>query len=135
MKTFLKNLLQYMLSAYFVLTMFKGITLPTTPIYFISTLILLSLLVFLASLILKFLTIKENFITQFIMTTLLCIGGFFLLQEFMPGYNIEEYKFEGINTGSLVIHALTITPFLSMVIGSVSHSIISSLIKVLEKSS
>lgn len=135
MSKFLRNLIQYMLAAYFVLSIYKGITLPTNPVYLISSLLILSILVFLSTVILNFLTIKENFITNFIMTTLLCIGGFFLLQEFMPGFNIEEYTFSGINTGNLVIHQTQITVIITMVIGSVTHSFISSILKVLEKSS
>lgn len=135
MSKFLRNLIQYMLAAYFVLSIYKGITLPVNPVYLISSLLILSILVFLSTVILNFLTIKENFITNFIMTTLLCIGGFFLLQEFMPGFSIEEYTFSGINTGSLVIHQTQITVIITMVIGSVTHSFISSILKVLEKSS
>lgn len=135
MAKFFRNLIQYMLSAYFVLTIYKGITLPTNPIYFISSLAILSILVFLASAILNFLTIKVNFITNFVMTTLLCVGGFFLLQEFLPGFNIEEYAFEGINTGNLVIHSFPVTVLLSMIIESVTHSLLCSILKVLEKSS
>ncbi len=135
MTKFLRNLIQYMLSAYFVLTVYKGITLPTNPVYLISSLLILSILVFLASAILNFLTIKVNLITNFLMTSLLCVGGFFLLQEFLPGFNIEEYAFEGINTGSLVIHPFPVTVLISMIMGSVTHSLICSTLKLLEKSS
>ncbi|HNW23610.1 MAG TPA: hypothetical protein PKH06_02505, partial [Candidatus Dojkabacteria bacterium] len=83
----------------------------------------------------NFLTIRENFITSFIMTLLLGVGTFFLIQQFMPGFNIEVYEFEGINTGNLVIHPFTITVLITMVIGSFSHSLISSIFKVLEKTS
>jgi len=135
MKKFLRNLIQYMLTAYFVLTVFKGITVPNNPVYLVSTLLILAILVFLSSAILNFLTIRENFITSFIMVSLLSLGGFFLIQQFMPGFNIEEYPFEGINTGNLVLHPFTITMLITMVMGSLAHSFISSMLKVLEKSS
>jgi hypothetical protein len=108
---------------------------PTNPIYLISCLLILSITVFLSSGILNFLTIRENFITNFIMTSLLCFGGFFLIQQFMPGFNIEEYTFEGISTGNLVIHSFPVTVLITMVFGSVSYSFLSSILKVLEKSS
>lgn len=133
MKKFFKNLIQYMLCAYLVLTIFKGISIPSNPVYLIACLIILAIVVFLASSILSFLTIKNNFITSFLMTTLLCIGGFFLIQQFMPGFNIEEYEFNGINTGNLVIHPFTITALITMIIGSVTHALITSILKVLEK--
>lgn len=135
MGKFLKNLIQYMLCGYFVLTIFRGITMPTNPVYLISCLLILSITVFLSSGILNFLTIRENFITNFIMTSLLCFGGFFLIQQFMPGFNIEQYSFEGINTGNLVIHSFPVTVLITMIFGSVSYSFLSSILKVLEKSS
>lgn len=135
MGNFLKSLIQYMLCAYFVLTIFRGITMPTNPIYFIACLLILSITVFLSSAILNFLTVRENFITNFIMTSLLCFGGFFLIQQFMPGFNIEAYSFDGINTGNLVIHSFPVTVLITMVFGSVSYAFLSSILKVLEKSS
>ncbi len=135
MGKFLKNIIQYMLSAYFILTIYRGITMPINSVYLISCLLILSITVFLSSGILNFLTIRENFITNFIMTSLLCFGGFFLIQQFMPGFNIEEYSFDGINTGNLVIHSFPVTELITMVFGSVSYSFLSSILKVLEKSS
>lgn len=135
MKKFLRNLIQYMLGAFLVLSLLRGVSIPTNSIYLIATLVILAITVFLSSAILSFLTIRENFITSFIMTSLLGIGAFFLIQQFMPGFNIEEYTFEGINTGNLVIHPFTITVLITMVIGSLSNSFISSIFKVLEKTS
>lgn len=135
MKKFLRNLIQYMLGGFLVLSLLRGVSIPTNGIYLIATLFILAITVFLASAILNFLTIRENFITSFIMTLLLGVGTFFLIQQFMPGFNIEVYEFEGINTGNLVIHPFTITVLITMVIGSFSHSLISSIFKVLEKTS
>ncbi len=69
------------------------------------------------------------------MVLLISLGIFFLLQELMPGFNIEEYEFNGIDTGNLVIHPFTITSIITMVIGSAGFSFVSSMLKVLEKSS
>ena len=135
MKKFIKNLIQYMLCAYFVLTILNGITIPTNTVYLISSLLILAIAVFLSSAILGFLTIRENFITSFIMVSLLSIGAFFLLQQFMPGFSIEVYDFNGINTGNLVIHPFTITAIINMVFGGLIHSLLCSVLKVLEKSS
>ena len=135
MEKFFRNLIQYMLSAYFVITILKGITIPTNVIYLVSTLVLLSLTVFISSKVLKFLTIKLNFITRLLMTSILSFGVFYILQEFMPGFKIEEYIFEGLNSGQIVIHTFNVTTTLTMVFGSVLFSFISSVLQSLEKNS
>ncbi|HNW23797.1 MAG TPA: hypothetical protein PKH06_03525, partial [Candidatus Dojkabacteria bacterium] len=92
MKKFLRNLIQYMLGGFLVLSLLRGVSIPTNGIYLIATLFIFAITVFLASAILNFLTIRENFITSFIMTLLLGVGAFFLIQQFMPGFNIEVYE-------------------------------------------
>ena len=87
MGKFLTRLIQSMLVGYFVLTVVGGISLPANLIYLIVTFILLSTTVFLSSVLLNFLTIRENFVTSFLMCTILCIGVFFLMDGFMPGLN------------------------------------------------
>ena len=135
MEKFFRNLIQNMLTAYFVITIVKGITIPSNTVYLIATLIMLSLTVFLSTKVLKFLTIKLNFITRFLMTIILSLGVFYILEEFLPGFRIEEYIFEGLNSGQLVIHSFQVTPILTMVFGSVIFSFVSSTLQSLEKSS
>ncbi len=135
MKKFFRLLLQYILATYFVITIFKGVQLPSNYIYLIASLIAVSLSAFLSSTILNFLTIKENFITSLIMTTLLSFGVFFVLQEFMPGIKLIDYTFEGINSGKLLIHSFVVTPIISMGILGFTFSFLVSLIKAFEKSS
>ena len=135
MEKFFRNLIQYMLIAYFVTTILKGITIPANVLYLISTLVMLSLSVFVSSKILKFLTIKLNFITRFLMTSILSFAVFYILQEFMPGFKIEEYVFDGLNSGQIVIHTFKVTITLTMIFGSVLFSFISSVLQSLEKNS
>ena len=135
MEKFFRNLIQYMLSAYFVITILNGITIPTNVIYLVSTLVLLSLTVFISSKVLKFLTIKLNFITRLLMTSILSFGVFYILQEFMPGFKIEEYVFQGLNSGQIVIHTFNVTTTLTMIFGSILFSFISSVLQSLEKNS
>ena len=97
--------------------------------------IFFAIAIFLSSIILGFLTIKENFITTFLMSTLLCIGVFFLMEGFMPGFKIEVYTFEGLNTGNLVVNPFEVTKILTMVFASTSYAFITSILNVLEKTS
>ncbi len=135
MKNFFKHLIQFMLVSYLIFTLFKGIVLPVNSLYLVASLMILSIGMLMVSPILKFLTIKENFITTILMSSLICIGMFFLLDFFMTGFYIEAYTFEGLDLGSLIINSFEMTPVITMVFASVSASFLSSLLFVLEKSS
>ncbi len=135
MGKFFRNLIENMLTAHFVITVFKGINIPANMMYLTATLVMLSLSVFLSEKILKFLTIKVNFVTNFLMTSILVLGIFYILQMLMPGFEIGEYVFEGLSSGQLVIHSFTVTPIITMILCSVAFSLISSILQSLEKKS
>ena len=135
MKSFFMHLIQFMLVSYFILTLFKGIVMPVNPLYLVASLMVLSIGMLMVSPILRFLTIKENFITTILMSSLILLGMFFLLEFFMTGFYIEAYTFEGIDLGSLIINSFEMTPIISMVFASITASFLGSLLFVLEKSS
>ncbi|NLZ24357.1 hypothetical protein GX888_01225 [Candidatus Dojkabacteria bacterium] len=135
MKNFLRKLIQYLLVAYFVLTLFENITLPLNFFYHFSCIFAIAIIIFFSSFILNFLTIKENFLTCFLMTLILSIGIFFLLKAFMPGFFIQSFTFEGIDTRSLVIHNFEVTVVYTIIIASMAYSFITALLNTLEKNS
>ncbi|OGC36440.1 hypothetical protein A2369_01495 [candidate division WS6 bacterium RIFOXYB1_FULL_33_15] len=135
MGNFIKKLIQFMLVAYLVLTAFKGIDTPDNILYLIASLFLFAMGIFLSVALLRFLTIRVNFLTTFVMSSLISFGIFFLLKEFMTGMFIETYTFEGLNAGSIIINSFEMTPILTMGAGAVIISFISSILNVLEKSS
>jgi len=135
MAKFLKNLIQGMLISYVVFTLLKGIVLPINPVYIFASFLVFSIGMLMASPILKFLTVRENFITTFLMSALICIGFFFLLDSFMTGFYIETYTFEGLELGNLIINSFEMTPFITILIGSIFASFLGSLLSVLEKTS
>lgn len=135
MAKFLKNLIQYILISYVVFTVLKGIILPTNLLYIIASFLVLSIGMLMASPILKFLTVRENFVTIFLMSSLICIGFFFLLDSFMTGFYIETYTFEGLELGNILVNSFEMTPFITIVIGSIFASFLGSLLSVLEKTS
>ncbi len=135
MGNFIKKLIQFMLVAYLVLTAFKGIDTPDNILYLIASLFLFAMGIFLSVALLRFLTIRVNFLTTFVMSSLISFGIFFLLKEFMTGMFIETYTFEGLNSGSIIINSFEMTPILTMGAGAVIISFITSILNVLEKSS
>ena len=135
MKKFLRNLIQFMLISYVILGLFDGIVLPTNPLYIFATLLILSIGMLMVSAILKFLTIKENFITTLVMSSLIVLGFFFLLDFFMIGFYIESSTFNGFDLGSLILNSMEMTPVITMIVASVCASLLVSILSVLEKSS
>lgn len=135
MANFFKNLIQYMLVSYLVLTLFSGIRVPDSILYLIASLAILSIGMLLVSPVLKFLTVKENFLTTFILSSLICVGMFFLLDSFMTGFYIEPYQFSGMELNSIVINDFEMTPVFTIVSASITASFLGSLLFVLEKSS
>lgn len=135
MKKFFRNLIQFLLISYVILGLFDGIVLPTNPSYIFATVLVLSIGMLMVSVILKFLTIKENFITTFIMSSLIVLGFFFLLDFFMTGFYIENSTFNGLEMGSLIVNSMEMTPIITMIIASVCASFLVAILSVLEKSS
>ncbi len=134
MKKFFRNIIQFMLVSYLVLTLSKGIQMPESILYITASLVILSLGMLLVSPFLKFLTVKENFITTMIMSTLILIGMFFLLDTFMIDFHIQNYTFEAINMGSLTINSFEVIPLITIGSASLAISFLGSLLFVLEKS-
>jgi uncharacterized membrane protein YvlD (DUF360 family) len=135
MGNFFKTFIQYMLVSYFVLTLFSGIQIPDSVLYLVASLAILSIGMLLVSPVLKFLTVRENFITTFILSTLISIAMFFLLDSFMTGFYIEPYSFQGLEMGTVIINGFEMTPTLTIVSASITASFVGSLLFVLEKSS
>jgi hypothetical protein len=110
---------------FFVTTVLsKGIVMPSESGYLIATLLILAFTVVVASPILKFLTIKSNFLTFFLMSALLLFGVFFLLKMFMVGFFVNEYIFDGLALGSIQIQAFTVSGILTMAIASALSALI-----------
>jgi hypothetical protein len=82
--------------------------------------------------LLKFLTVKTNFPTHFLMTSILLVGVFYLLKLFMTGFYINEYIFEGVAFGTIEIASFTVTPIITIIVVSLVSSLISSIYKELD---
>ncbi|MBU1119729.1 hypothetical protein KKA50_00815 [Patescibacteria group bacterium] len=133
MKQFIKSLFVYFLILFFVIGLFnKGIVLPTIPLYFFVSILILTLTVMVAGPLLKFLTIKANFPTHFLMSAILLVGVFFLLKIFMTGLYINDYVFEGISWGTIEIASFVVTPTITIVGVSLLSALICSIYKELD---
>ncbi|MCD4756133.1 hypothetical protein K8R20_00750 [bacterium] len=83
---------------------------------------------------LDFLTIKVNFITYFLLSSLLLVGIFFLLEIFMTGFFINTVTFEGINLDFLQINGFEVIPMITILIISTFSSFLSTIFFTLGKS-
>lgn len=134
MVSYLKNLFILILIFFFSTTIFSGIVMPTITIYFILTLIILSMGIMLTKPLLKFLTIKINFLTYILMSTLITIGILFLLKIFMTGFFVESSQFLGINADFLQVNGFEMSPILTIIIFALVSCFISSVFYLMDKS-
>jgi hypothetical protein len=96
------------------------------------TILILALTVLISEPLLKFLTIKVNFLTMFLMSSLLLIGVFFLLKLFMTGFYINEYTFKEISIGTLNISSFVVKPTLTIIFSSITSALFCSTFKSLD---
>lgn len=133
MKAGIKSLLVYVLIIYMFLNVFEeGVKLPTSSLYLAATVFLLALTIMIACPLLNFLTIKCKFPTFFLMSSLLLTGVFYLLKIFMTDFYLEEFMFEGMEIGTLVVKDFVVTPLITIIIASLSISLISGIYRELD---
>lgn len=135
MKEVLKSLFVYSLILFFVFSFFSNsLILPESTSYLILTILILSFTVMISCPLLEFLTIRCNFLTFFLMSSLLLVGIVYLLKLFMVGFYVEPYMFEGLSLGGLQISEFEVTGIISIVFFSVFSSFLCSIYKALDSS-
>ncbi len=133
MKVGIKSLLVYVLIIFMFLNIFgEGIKLPSSGLYLAATIFLLALTIMIACPVLNFLTIKCKFPTFFLMSSLLLTGVFYLLKIFMTDFYLEEFMFEGMEIGTLVVKDFVVTPLITIIATSVSISLIAGIYRELD---
>lgn len=108
-RKFLFRLFVNMLIFSFVVTLVRGIVMPVGLGYLFGTLIIVALAMMLYAPILRFLTIRINFLTQFITVGLLVFGALNLLQSFMPEFRLVDYVIGSQNLQIITISSITLT--------------------------
>jgi hypothetical protein len=134
MGAYLKNLLLSLLIFFFSSTIFTGIVMPDITLYYLATLLILSTGVMMTEPFLKFLTIKVNFLTYWLMSSILLTGITFLLRIFMTGFFVEISEFSGASFDFLEVNGFEIAPIFTIILFSVLSALISSIFYSLEKS-
>lgn len=134
MAGYLKNTFLYLLIFFFTSNIFTGIVMPEITLYFISTLFVLSMGSMMTEPFLKFLTIKVNFLTYWLLSSMLLTGITFLLKIFMTGFFVEKSEFTGASFDFLEVSGFEITPIFTIILFSVISGLIGTLFYVLEKS-
>lgn len=133
MKDGIKSFLVYILITYVVLDVFgAGIVLPESPLYLIASLVVLVIAMLMACPLLNFLTIKCQFPTFFLMSTILLFGALYLLKLFMVDFYVEDFFFEGMKMGSISIENLTFIPIVSIAFCSVVLSFVTAIFRELD---
>ncbi|KUK77220.1 MAG: hypothetical protein XD93_0466 [candidate division WS6 bacterium 34_10] len=107
---------------------------PNINLYYFATLFVLSIAIMMTEPFLKFLTIQINFLTYWLMSSLILTGITFLLRIFMTGFFVENTEFAGLSLSFVEINGFVLNPILTILVFSVTSGIISTLFYILEKS-
>lgn len=133
MKVHVKNFLISLLVFFFTTTIFTGILIPPTDVNIISSLVVFSIAIMLAKPLLDFLTIKINFLTYFLMSSIVLICAVFLLSALMPGFLVDTTYFAGLDLSFVKIAEFEITPIFTNVFFSITSGFILTIFYSLEK--
>ncbi len=114
---------------------FEGFQLPSDFMYLVGTLIALSFAIMLHRPVLKFLTVKINFLTYFVTAFVIVAGVLYALELFVPTLYINSSAFDEVNLQIITINAFQVSQFGTLIGVSLVASFLSALLESLKKSS
>lgn len=112
---------------------FVGFELPSDFMYLVMSLVALSLAVMLHRPVLKFLTVKINFLTYLVTVFLLVGGTLYGLELFVPSLYINSSSFEAVNLQVITINAFEVSQIGTLIGVALVSSFISALLESLKK--
>lgn len=92
-----------------VCTILNGVTLPVNLVYLLLCYLLIGFLMLMNSFILRFFTIKVNFLTQFVMIALLTAGAIYLLNLLIPEFKVIGYQVSSKQFEFIVVQSTTLS--------------------------
>lgn len=75
----------------FVCLVTKAIVLPTDTVYLLVSLLVVAVAVMLFEPVLRFLTVRKNFLTQWVMSSLFVFVAIYLLNSLMPMFVVQGF--------------------------------------------
>ena len=134
MKNWIFEFILYIFSFAFVDLVFDSLVLPEDSVYLFLTILVVGLAMMLAKPMLTFLTVKVTFLTRLLAIFLLIFAVFYLLELFVPGFQIElmvvpEVEYSWVSIKSFEFDKITVMALLSFLI-----AFLSSLVKFLDES-
>lgn len=133
MKKLVFSFLLNILVISFVISIFKGINLPTDSIYALVVYCALSIGIMLHKPVLKFLTVKINILTFWLAASIISLGVFYLLVTFLPGLEISESVIKQMNFGAVTIESFKLDMMLTMISSVLMSSFIAAVMETLKK--
>ena len=109
-----------------------GIHMPTIIPYLIAVYLIIALAQLAVEPFLKFLTIKANFVTYFLMSSLVLMGIFYLFDLFMVDFVINSFDYSGATVLGVSIPATLLSKEAIMAIVSVFDSLLVSFFRVMD---
>lgn len=118
-KKFLFGLFLNMMVFSFVCLVTKAIVLPSDMLYLFASLLIVSGAMMLFEPVLKFLTVRRNFLTQWLMMSVFVFLAVYLLNSIMPMFTVQSFATRS-ETVQLMLTGTTTIVFVSILTGFLS---------------
>jgi len=116
----------------FVVEVVKGVVMPTNLAYLILTMVVIAVAIVLHYSILRFLTIRRTFFSEWISVSILVFIAIYLLDLVMPEFRVEGYQLATQNLGFIILSSITLTEIATMIVVAVLTGLMKSIFDVLE---
>ncbi|KKR06152.1 MAG: hypothetical protein UT34_C0001G0192 [candidate division WS6 bacterium GW2011_GWF2_39_15] len=133
MKKFFFSLFLNMVIFVAISNLFDGFRLPGDFGYYMISLFGLSLAIMLHRPLLKFLTVKINFITYLLSGFLLVAGALYAMELFIPSLYLNASSFNEVNLQVITINAFTVSQFGTLIGVALAGASLSALLETLKK--
>ena len=129
----LKKILLYILIFSFSATLLSGVVLPTSLFNWLLVMVSLAIAIVVHKPLLNFLTVKVNFMTFWIASSLLVVGALFALEVFVPGLEFISTTSKSLDLDVLTVNTFVLNKTMTMVFFAVIGSGIAAIFDVMNK--
>lgn len=129
----IRSLLLYILIFSFAATMLSGVILPSSVFNWLLVMGSISFAVMIHKPILNFLTVRVNFITFWIITSILVFGALYILETFVPGLEFVSTTSKSLDLDVVTINTFVLNKTMTMVFFAVVGSGIAAIFDSINK--
>ncbi|MBN1618250.1 phage holin family protein [Candidatus Dojkabacteria bacterium] len=126
-KSFLYNFILGAMIVFITFNILDGVQTSNNIVHWLLIYLVFCLANLLVKHTIKFLTLPTNFLSYFLIGSLLSFGAFYLMDIFLPGIKFGSTLVNPFSTGIFSINPFTLSPILTMLVAGIISGLFSSL--------